>query len=363
MTINILKRLNDRRTKANRKSIYVIGFIISFVILVLLKFILLSIVFITFYFIIIFFGKDIKTLEIATSILILTFGFILTRMFGHISLLILFVITLLIYVNRFFITHEKNKIKLESMVIIALTIVLLEVSFPIVKPRMEILEVEDVDQGYIVNEQTYRPQIFTLSIQPPLISKSCNEIFLGYDTKYIYSKNYNPYGTSIELTKDQKVRYCTQFLEFTKRVIKLKVLSRQPIFYEITRKNLTRFYWLNETYNLTRIHYTRFYNFEKYPIIFQENIIYTIDNNTKFDEKTYLMEYLSHNIHKMDCILKTFRISDDGNIVRGRKGTYKIADDKIYLIFDTPFTLEGDETIEKYIKFDPYACENIKNET
>ena len=263
---------------------------------------------------------------------------------------------LLIYLNKYFIKNDSHKLKLESIIIIALTIIILEISYPILKPRVEIISIDDVYHGFVYNEKPYGYQYYTLSVLPPLFSPSCTNMILGYDVIGVFTEDYR-FGTNIKIKENGFTEFCTPFFDFSKRILKLIVVSEQPVTFEISGKNLTRFWWINENDNSTRISETIFYNREKYPITFSGNVSYAINNMTMLDNKINLLNYLMNDTSKKNCRLHTFRLSYSRDYKSGDYSGYKIEGDKVIIFLPINLYVPPYNYSVNYIQFDPFSCD------
>jgi len=297
--------------------------------------------------------NSIKMVKIEKLILTLVFLYVLFKINPHPLFLILFVICILIFCNIFI----KNKLSLESIIMIVLTIIILEVSHPILNPRVDILNIEDIRRGAVIDEKTYGIQYITLSISPPLAPFFCTKIFLGYDTMYIDYDMYLPPSVTIYPQLPGKpTKICTKPIDFTKQVIKLDVMSRQPIHYNIYNQNLSRFYWLNEENNKTRIQEVSFDNYEGFSILIY-NASFIINNKSMLNSGINLWDFLNSDSEKLECRLNNFRFSRDKDSKFGNKGCYEKEDNKIILKFPINMQIQPYNYTAGYIKFDPYVCD------
>jgi len=305
------------------------------------------------YFVILFKKSSIKMVKIERLILTLVFLYVLFKINPHPLFLILSVICILIFCNIFI----KNKLSPESMIIIVLTIIILEVSHPILNPRVDILNIGDIYRGTIIDEKTYGTQYITLSISPPLAPFFCTKIFLGYDVRYINYDRYLPPSVIIyPQLPGEPTKICTKLIGFTKQVIKLEVMSRQPIHYKIYNQNLSRFYGLGDEDNETRVREVSFHNYESFPILIY-NASFIINNKSMLNSRINLWNFLNNDSEKLECRLNNFRFSNEKGSKWGDKGYYEKEDNKIILKFPVNIHLQPYNYTVGYIKFDPYVCD------
>ncbi len=363
MLKELLKGLNDRRTVKYRLLTIFAGLVLAILIMIINEFNRRSVLFAIFYLmsLIIFYLKrdifKIGFLEKWFAFLYLILVFQLVLFIGQPVMLALFVVALFLLLNAVFIENKKHKIKLEAVILITLTVVLVDLSNPIFQPRIEIKSIDDVHRGYVLDETAYGYQYFTLSVLPPLIPSSCTDLVLGYDVMHIYSEEYR-YGITVKHTKGGITQICTSPFDFTRRIIKLNVASRQPIDFEISNKNLTRFWWISSDNNQTRISETVFFNKEDYRIMFVGDVSYIINNNTMLDQKINLWDFLTNDTEKLDCRLGSFRFAHIKDYKSGLNGSYNISDDRIVLTMpiNAVYVPSNNYTVT-YIQFDPYACD------
>ena len=352
------KSLSNTKTKIYKRFIILVGLLFLLLILMLNKFNVFSIVIgILSLFMFFKYRNKPKIVEKLNTILLLLLLFKVVVITEHPLVSAFFVIMCLVYLNLYFITNPIHKLKLESIVVIALTIVLLQISHPIFKPRIDIISIDNVYQGFVYNEKPYGIQYYTLSILPPLVPPSCTDIILGYDVLGVFTDEYR-FGVSIKQKEDGTTEFCTPFFDFTKRIVRLKVFSLQPVYFEISDKNLTRFWWISQDNNKTRISQTTFYNKNNFPLTFSGNVSYFINNNTLLDYNKNLLEYFIKDTKKMECRLKSFRLSSSRDYASGIYGNHTIINDTIMLTFPVQLYLLPYNYTNNYIQFDPYACDN-----
>jgi len=315
---------------------------------------LLSVAVVSAGFIILIFSKNIKKSEMIAPILLVTLSFrIMISADNPISSA--FFITAIVVFIKIYVKGLKHKIKMESVIVIILTVVLLQISYPVFEPRVEILEVGEVYHGFVFNETPYGLQDYTLSVLPPLISTSCADIILGFDVINVETPDYR-YGTRV-LLNDGVTYFCTPVFDFTKRVVKLTVNSRQPIDFEITSKDITRFWWIEADNNRTRTANTEFFNKASVPIKFDGNVTYIINNRTMLDHEINLWDFLNNDTSKLHCRLENFKFSHSKNGF-DYDNNYTVDEDKATLTFYiTDYLLPGNYTAN-YIKFQPDACDS-----
>lgn len=304
--------------------------------------------------ILIVYHKNTPMIEKTSVVIMLILLFEFAKISNHPLALAVFAGMALFYLNQFLIKDENYKIKLEGMLVIILTIVILQTSYPLFKPLVEIVSIDEVTSGLIHNETPYGYQYYTLSVLPPLFSPSCTEMILGYRVLGAFSDTYH-FGININTKENGVTEFCTPFFEFTKRIVRLNVVSEQPIRYDIYDKNLTRFWWIKEGDDSIRVHTISVYNREKYPIRFRGNISFIINKETMLDGNTNLWDYLHNNT----CRLITFRLSENKDQKSGDFSGYQIEDDKITLMFPIYLNVPSYNYTLAYIQFDPYACDNI----
>lgn len=284
------------------------------------------------------------------------FVFCISMKFGHPILLVLFAILLMICLNRYHIREREHKIKLDSMVIISLTIVLLQVTYPLFQPKIDVLSVGEITWGHIISEKNYGLQKIAFSVVPPLLPAKCTKFSLAYDIKSL-SVDDSRFNINIKKYDDGNYYVCTPFSDFTTRVGTVNMLSRQYLDYDIYDKNMTRFYWRKTDDNSTRIYEARVSNHEPFSMRISGNITFSVTEKTELDHDESLWDYLMNDSSKKHCRLNNFRLAYVREVKVGNNGTYEIEDDHIDLTFPINTHVDGFNRTNLYIQFDPYTCD------
>lgn len=318
--------------------------------------IIMALIFMLFFIIINLFKenkiKQLKIYIILVSILVLLWLYILK---DSIISLIFLIILILIILNSFF----KDMFKIETIVIIVLTILILESSYPIVKSRVEILNIGEINYCKINNEinqegDCLKPVI--VSITPPLILPLCTTVGLDWDIKDI-SWDKSIYGINIFKTKDkEKLLFCNKFLDFTKRTIKFYIYSKQPLNYEHLYEYVDRLSWINGADSSVRIFESLIRSDEPFPISFNGNISFIINRTSLFDEKTKLLDFIYRYNETSSCKMGNFTISLSKDNRFGNKCFSNAKNDSILLKCPINLYFYNASYQNLYLKFYPYYC-------
>jgi len=251
--------------------------------------------------------------------------------------------------------YFKEALRIESILLILLTIILLDATQPIFMPKIEILDSGTIKAGYVNNYGTYGLREFTVDVTPPIISIACTSTYLGYNTINIYPDIYGVEPDPPRLNNGF-VEFCPPIFDYNKKIKRFSITSYQPIDYDISDQNITNFYWASNISGRVRAASLLIANNMNFPVYFT-NITIFITNKTLLDDTVKLMDYVTNDSKKTDCLLGNLTFSFSREESGEYYGQYQIMNDTIKIKYRvTVYTSANNYTIV-YLHFHPYDCE------
>lgn len=263
--------------------------------------------------------------------------------------------------------HTKNgkkNLRTETIIIIILTLVTIQITYPIFKPRIEIISLEKTNYGIYENDLEYGWRDIVISITPPLLNTpkeyKCTNIIFGQDTKYAYNKETPLYGIKIEHNeKSGGTNVCTYgVFDFTKRLVTIQIMSQQKLNLHVADENITWFSWITNNNSDIRIHKLYFHNYGNIPIFLRENLTFYITNETELDQSEKMVDYIFKHPDRLNCILNNFYLTYEDKDRTQRINTQILDNNKIKLIINPYYHLPPNNDTILQINFDITKCED-----
>lgn len=247
-----------------------------------------------------------------------------------------------------------------EMLILILTLIILDVTYPLLKPRIDILSVGNPTNGQLINDKSYAYREYALKVIPPLWPSdlSCKNIFIGTGTEFIQKSDYTG-NLVIKFNPSNSVTtICTQGSFDVNRLFSLGVLEFYPLKYSGFASRLDRFYWIGENDTSRRLHSLSFFNDEEFPVLINSNLTFTIDNLTKFDKEFNMIKALTNESKKVNCKLNQFAMTP--NLVNLTPlwviRSYNKNKEFINISFSIFYTVPPNTQQNFYIIYYPYIC-------
>ncbi len=239
---------------------------------------------------------------------------------------ILTILTINLFYNR-----DKNPIDLTTAVTIVLTIVLIEISVPLLHPRVEVTNVNNPDALVINENGTWAYRMFTFEITDPLISFFNTSTFYPLGNKIYYvntnmNKFYNTgYYTVLWYNKGtsnsiifQNVPHITGF---NKEISSIEIATDFPLYNSISQSNITGFYplnWSNFNYGFCNSYgpVMSISNSENETLYFEKNLNFFIPDNATIYTNNGYHELLKDYYNSKGCfwLSKTCTLNWSGNV-------------------------------------------------
>lgn len=258
----------------------------------------------------------------------------------------------------------KKNLRIETIIIIILTLITIQITYPIFKPRIEIISLEKTNYGIYENDLEYGWRDIVISVTPPLLNSlneyKCTNIFFGHNTKHAYNKEISLYGTEIKHNeKSGRTNVCTYgAFDFTKRLITIQIMSQQKLNFHATNENLTWFSWITDNNSDIRVHELYFDNYGDIPIFLRGNLTYYITNETELDQSEKMIDYIFKHPERLNCTLNSFYLTYKDENRRQRIKTQILDNKKIKLLINPYYQLPPNNDTRFQINFDITKCED-----
>lgn len=268
------------------------------------------------------------------------------------SFSILFATAAYNYISQIFNTKGISYL---NMLIIILTIITADATYPILRPKVEISNIGEFIFGEVIDNEEYARRDYTVEVTPPMLKiNPCKTILLGEKIKKIeYVKDI--YGLNVTYNSDGRTNFCINS-DF-KSITVLRISSNRDINYLVGPINLTRFYWISSEDKSIRQHSISFNNYDSFPIFFTGNITFRITKDTEFDSNEYMWNELMNETGKIQCKLNQFFFNQNlTNLDMTTIYDKKITKDSIFLKFKVNIRLEPYTYNTFHILYYPNRC-------